>query len=357
LRLQAFLKKKGIIVGNLSLGDLAEAVCSVFLGIKDIEEIVSYSSIRANKIKTTPIQFASGSRIDEIGLVLKNISDLLPSDYLKLKINYDALNVEIDAVSKEISLDLPFTRIDYSRTALLQEESHNLTCKIRETAEGSYDVFYTVPCSEAQQIVSSLNTILKGSKEDNYIHEILLSELDNSCNDFFDKLLDDNGTGYDFESATTVKMQLRGTTEEDMDEDNDEVESENDDSSGNPIIKTLSVSGTNILQLEVVKEWIKKGYFIKSVSANFLRKASSQATDMISLTIEFNTVGRFQSEVKKVWQVIREDGVPEKNKRTSISTIEREAILKALNNKAFSIFDNIRQQREADKKNKVGKVE
>jgi hypothetical protein len=105
--------------------------------------------------------------------------------------------------------------------------------------------------------------------------------------------------------------------------------------------------------LDVVKEWIKKGYFIKSVSAIFRRKGSSQTTDMITLTIEFNTVGRFQSEVKKVWQVIREDGVPEKNKRTSISTVERESILKSLNNKAFAIFDNIRKEKEkANKKPK-----
>lgn len=361
-KLQKFLKARGVICATDSIRHLADKICSMILDRKDFDEILSFLSVKENRNKTTIYQFPSTASLDEIGAAISGM-ELNPNhEDSKVKLDDKKLSVNINKVENFIKFEHGFYKSDFSKSAFLQKESHQFEYELKKTAENYYEITVKSTSPDAEEFVSQIHSTLKKIKKDeNYIHEVLLADLrEDEINQFFDQLLNAKDLhNLKFESADKVQLQLASVMLSSEGEDASEIspsaealaeaDDGDEDSGGKPnsLMKSLSVTGTNILKHPDIIDWREKGFSIRSVTGIFSMKGSSSTTLKVSVIVEFNGYGKFQSEVKSSWQILHDE--KDKEQRYALSNGEKAPILNLINRAAFDVLDKIKGKRPKSK--------
>ena len=341
-RLKNFLVNKGIFCSFEKTSSYAEVITSFFLDNKEIEELLSYANVRENKFKSSTVQLNS-EKINTATIVSSLESNLFAGIDTDLRIKVENLDVkpEVDPKTNEIVFKQTFKKIDYSKTTLLQETSHELIVKFVPKEGGAYDMVVHSSAPEGQLLVSKIkDKISEKSGSETLFFEINEADMNwESRNKFFDEIMDSSSLGFGFDNVEEVKLKNSDKGEETEGSVDGEGLSDviSDD---DPRIRTLTVQGKSIYSLPDVQKWLKQGYYIKSAYAIFTLKLSSSTYGYIGILMEFDSNGLFQSQVKKSW-MIDDEGV--KNPY-SLSVVEKEGITRTINAVAIGVFDKLRTE-------------
>lgn len=346
-KLQKFLKSKGIFVSAKDRNYLAKVVCEILLDSKDIDEVFSFAKTKEDKIKISTYQFTLNDKtIEDIKEVFKNeiVSDIDISKNVRLSGANSPIT--FDKTKESVSYDQKFNKIDYSKTSLLQKEDHNFGFTVAKKANGNFELeYYTSSVESLTYISQVIEKIKKISNSNDVFNEVSLDHFDSvdQWNSFFDLLLKSKSLGLKFLSAKQVKLQLPSIEEEADEEDevdtDEEIESVDEEEAKKSKIKTLTVSGQDLLEHPDVKKYRETNYGVKSVTAYFETSYSSTTDLSLLITLEFNQYNKFQCEVKKAWIILKDEG----GKRSShgLNANEKRSYSNLVNDTAFKIYEKI----------------
>ncbi|MBC7384835.1 MAG: hypothetical protein H7301_01580 [Cryobacterium sp.] len=352
-RLEEFLRSKGVLASYKKRSDLVEVICSLVLGHDDIEQIVAWANVRESRIKTSVLELsAEGVSAEDILDLLQKIKlPEAPNDN-RVKLPEFAQLPTYDKETNVIQFEQPFKRIDFGRTALMQEEDHQFGYSIQEQAPGSFKIVYSTSDASSEVFFSHIKTNLERALkcEKNvvsHIHEIRADELaDEKWNHFFSKLIDHVNLGMSLlggKSAHFIKGDPASSAE-DVVEDGEVAEQllgDEDDSSatGTARIKKVTFEGKDIFSIREFTEYKERGFSLRSIVADFRRVHSPTSTVRIRASFGFNPYGKFACEIQKAWLLTNEPGAKEQN--WTFPNKEREGILEKVNGAAFEVFDEL----------------
>ncbi|MES2803270.1 MAG: hypothetical protein V4654_12310 [Bdellovibrionota bacterium] len=357
-KLQRFLRTKGIFCKTDNLSELASMITMLILDESDIREIVSFTSVRENRFKTTAYQFASDSTLEEIVENLMGLRLSTKPEEFKIRTDLDKLEVNLDKSDDEITCKFEFHKTDFNKNIFLQKENHELIYKVKKTGEGIFEINLRTTSDDAAVFTDQINSSIKKLKTNSHIHEVLFDQISESKVDqFFNELLKSNSHSLRFDGATNVKMQRfseqnsASTKEKGFDtsesylyeEDVDVVSYNQPDTENAPVMRSFAVSGVDILKHSDVQVLRKKGFFIRSVTGIFLIANSSSTTLKMQVLLEFNNYGKFQTEIKK--SILVYDQEKGRNEKHLLLPRQKEEYLSSINRAALEIFDLVRQNK------------
>lgn len=274
-KLQKYLKSRGIFCQSKDRNFLASSVCSVFFDADDLDEVLTFSKVREDKVKISTVYFTMKNK------GIEDIRNIFSGDFIKdldlnknVRMPSNVSNISYDKESETITFSQPFYKVDFGKSALLQREDHLFGFSIVKKDQESFELRYFTSAVESNtyiaQVVEKLERHLS---DDDIFLEVLLDNFINAeqWNEFFDNLLKSSKLGVRFQAAKQVKLQLPDMDDDEEDDVIDQdAEGENDqEDKDKSSIKTLTVSGKDLLEHKDVKEYRKEGYGVKSVTAYF----------------------------------------------------------------------------------------
>lgn len=352
MKVQEFLRDKGIFTRSRSTKLLAKMLASLFLDNKEIENLMLATNSRENRTKTTLIELnLNGAKPEDVFTALQGIQ--IPSEDSKSLVRIDEFKKpEFNSEAGEITFVQPFKKIDFSKTHLLQEERNELSLTIREESANTYKITYSSSNVAGdfflgkikEQMLANLqaaNPKLDPSFIEIYAPEIPIEEI----NKFFFNLINSPYLSpLTLRHVAAVQMTkgeaLQGKESEDGDTDvsNMHVAGPTIDE---PELKNLRFEGRQLLSHPDVKQKFEQGYLIRSLDAVFKTSDEISTESTFTVGLGFGSNNKFISEVKTY--EVETFGEVAKEKR-SLSLEERETKLSRINATAFALFDAVRKQ-------------
>ncbi len=347
--LREFLRTKGIFPHTKNPSKLANSLSRYTFSYKELNELASYANLSDHSPKTTVNRLTLDVPMEKIVDFLRDDCEL--TNYASsVRIDDQHKNPTYNEEEKSVKITQPFKKVDYRKTLLLQEVEHEYSIKIQQmppSEDGetnSYEVIYSTTASESEKYFHQVRDQLEQlSPDTSYVHEIDHNELvEEQWNTFFDRLLDCNIDGYSFDSVEEVRLEAPSSSKEEGDQEEDEEDLVEEEE---PNIKTLHASGKNLSEVQDIKDYRDKGYFIVSLDAWVKKDITGDESKMIKYRASFTKAGKFETEVIQTATLRHEDA---KTVSTSFNLPKPQRIefARSVHNEAFKIFDILLNQDE-----------
>lgn len=337
--LASVLRAKGIFCSSKHVAALANVYCSMIHDDKHIQELLQYSNVRENRTQASKSELEiKDTNMDELALALRGTLYNPESPDSKVRLGKNICNPSYNKVTKEIEIKQTFTKIDFSKTKLLQEITHEFTLTVKPKEVGSGFEFHLQTSSvEGEQYVEQIKDKIKAvfaEKGVKFSEISLLDIQEDKINSFFDQIIRTKIPGYQFVTTEQVKLQNPKFQKKKADVDEESTDADNENG-----IKTLTISGEYLLENEDIKKWRKEGYYIRSVKSEYSEKDTSESSNFYAIRFEFNRYNRFHCEVVKSWSVTNDGAENIK----SIDNWTRKSLQDSVNDIALKAFEKFKK--------------
>lgn len=339
--IRKFLKERGIFPHTRDTAALSKLVARHIFSYNDITELVGYANLSDHRPKTSVVQLTIESMtIDTLANFFQNEFKFRDDDVVT-RIQSQQTNPEVNETKRTLNFTQKFTKIDFKKTALLQESEHEFTLGITKKDTDTFEVVYSTTASESIKYFQEIQYALaqKGG-ESTYFHDIDQNEIKlGNLNKFFDDILSLNCEGYSVRSVESVRLKLidRSDPEVSQDQDNE------DEEESSPKIKELNIHGKSVIEHDDVTKYRDQGYYVVSVAAT-LEKCERNEERLIKFRAGFSKAGKFETEIVSEDLITTDENGKNRSTGVSLTKGRREHFSKLIHEKAFEVFENYRSE-------------
>lgn len=336
--LREIARNRGIFFSpNDTRQDLADALSLLPFTLNELLDLMDRRETMRRNEKTTTITLDAKIESDDIKAAIKEYQ-------------YEVGSTEkIDSHLKgadEVILNVEYDEMDYSRTRLIQRQRHDATIKFLQQ---NGKTVIRLPASEkSQRIVEDLTSRIESRRKVAVIRETIQLDSDFDADErttFFTRLMSEL-PGYTLKGVTNLrispsKSSPSGNDDEMGDDDDDEREVANREML--VIVKSMALTGENLIASEEYQSLRKRGFYITSIT--WRADQNSLPYDAPHLHAEFSDgeAGTgFKYSVKGIYRF--QEGFHTKTARPAEDT-ERENLYELLEQTARKVLIEQRQKR------------
>jgi hypothetical protein len=335
--LREIARERGIFYSpNDSRESLAETLSLLPFTLNELVELMNRRETSRRNEKTTTITLDAKIEADDIKAVISEYQEEVgPTE--KVNSHFKGAN--------EVVLNVEYDEMDYSRTRLIQRQRHDATIQFVQQ-DGKTVV--RLPASEkSQRIVEDLTSRLESRKKAVVPREVIELDADfdaDERNAFFTRLMSDL-PGHKLKSVTNLRISpsKRPETDVDDEEDLDEEEREAANREMLVIVRSMALTGENLMASEEYQALRKRGFYITAIT--WRADQTSIPYDAPHLHAEFadGEAGTgFKYSVKGVFRF--QEGNYTQTARP-VDDVEREKLLGLLESTARRVLVDLRRVR------------
>lgn len=334
--LREIARDRGIFFSpNDTRDDLADALSLLPFTLNELLDLMDRRETTRRNEKTTTITLDAQIEADDIKAAIKEYQDEVgPTE-------------KVDSHLKgadEVVLNVEYDEMDYSRTRLIQRQRHDATIKF---VQQNGKTVVRLPASEkSQRIVENLTSRIESRRKAAVPRETIELDPDFDADErttFFTRLMSEL-PGYTLKGVTNLRISpsKRSAADDDSaDIDDDEREVANQEML--VIVKSMALTGENLIASEEYQSLRRRGFYITSIT--WRADQTSIPYDAPHLHAEFadGEAGTgFKYSVKGIFRF--QSGVYTKTARPADDT-ERENLYGLLEATARKVLKEQRQKR------------
>lgn len=258
--LREIARERGIFYSqNDSREDLADALSLLPFTLNELVDLMDRRETSRRNEKTTTITLDATLEADEIKAAIKEYQEEVgPTE--KVDSHLKGAN--------EVVLNVEYDEMDYSRTRLIQRQRHDATIQF---VQQSGKTLVRLPASEkSQRIVENLTSRIESRRKAVVPREIIELDPDFGADErtaFFTRLMSEL-PGYKLKGVTNLRISpsKRSETETDDEEDLDDDEREAASREMLVIVRSMALTGENLMASEEYQALRKRGFFITAIT-------------------------------------------------------------------------------------------
>lgn len=258
--LREIARERGIFYSpNDSREDLADALSLLPYTLNELVELMRRRETSRRNEKTTTITLAAEIEADDIKAAIKEYQEEVGSTE---KVNSHQKGAD------EVVLNVEYDEMDYSRTRLIQRQRHDATIQF---VQQNGKTVVRLPASEkSQRIVENLTSRIESRRKAVVRREIIELDSDFDADErttFFTRLMSEL-PGYKLKGVTNIRISPSKSSdaEADADEELDDDEREAASHEMLVIVRSMALTGENLMASEEYQALRKRGFFITAVT-------------------------------------------------------------------------------------------
>lgn len=331
-------RERGIFFSpNDTREDLADALSLLPFTLNELLDLMDRRETTRRNEKTTTITLDAEIEVDDIKAVIKEYQDEVgPTE-------------KVDSHLKgadEVVLNVEYDEMDYSRTRLIQRQRHDATIKF---VQQNGRTIVRLPASEkSQRIVENLTSRIESRRKAAVRRETIELDPDFDANErttFFTRLMSEL-PGYSLKGVTNLRISPSQHSAADADDDSVDIDDDEREVASREmlvIVKSMALTGENLIASEEYQSLRKRGFYITSIT--WRADQNLMPYDAPHLHAEFadGEAGTgFKYSVKGIYRF--QEGYYTKTARPA-DDIEREKLYELLETTARKVLIDLRQKR------------
>ncbi|UJB63277.1 hypothetical protein YS110_00090 [Acidovorax sp. YS12] len=258
--LREIARERGIFYSpNDSREDLADALSLLPFTLNELVGLMDRRETSRRNEKTTTIILDATIESDDIKAAIKEYQEEVgPTE--KVDSHLKGAN--------EVVLNVEYDEMDYSRTRLIQRQRHDATIQF---VQQNGKTLVRLPASEKSlRIVENLTSRIESHRKAVVPRETIELDPDFGADErtaFFTRLMSEL-PGYKLKGVTNLRISpsKRSDTETDDDEDLDDDEREAASREMLVIVRSMALTGENLMASEEYQALRKRGFFITAIT-------------------------------------------------------------------------------------------
>jgi hypothetical protein len=258
--LREIARERGIFYSqNDSREDLADALSLLPFTLNELVDLMDRRETSRRNEKTTTITLDATLEADDIKAAIKEYQEEVgPTE--KVDSHLKGAN--------EVILNVEYDEMDYSRTRLIQRQRHDATIQF---VQQNGKTLVRLPASEkSQRIVENLTSRIESRRKAVVPRETIELDPDFGADErtaFFTRLMSEL-PGYKLKGVTNLRISpsKRSDTETDEEEDLDDDEREAASREMLVIVKSMALTGENLMASEEYQALRKRGFYITAIA-------------------------------------------------------------------------------------------
>lgn len=258
--LREIARDRGIFFSpNDTRDDLADALSLLPFTLNELLDLMDRRETTRRNEKTTTITLGAQIEADDIKAAIKEYqNEVGPTE-------------KVDSHLKgadEVVLNVEYDEMDYSRTRLIQRQRHDATIKF---VQQNGKTVIRLPASEkSQRIVENLTSRIESRRKALVPRETIELDSDFDADErttFFTRLMSEL-PGYTLKGVTNLRISpsKRSTADDDDLADIDDDEREVANREMLVIVKSMALTGENLIASEEYQSLRKRGFYITSIT-------------------------------------------------------------------------------------------
>lgn len=336
--LREIARDRGIFYSpNDTRDDLADALSLLPFTLYELLDLMERRETSRRNEKTTTITLDAQIEADDIKAAIKEYQEEVgPTERVDSHLKG----------AEEVVLNVEYDEMDYSRTRLIQRQKHDATIKFLQ--QGGKTVVRLPASEKSRRIVDNLTNRIESRRKETVPREIIELDPDFDAEErttFFTRLMSEL-PGYALKGVTNLRIspsnRATATVEDESEEiDDDEREIANQEML--VIVRSMALTGENLIASEEYQSLRKRGFFITSIT--WRAEQNSIPYDAPHLHAEFadsDEVTGFKYSVKGIYRF--QEGLYTKTARPA-DDAEREKLYSLLEVTARKVLAEQRQKR------------
>jgi len=275
--------------------DLAEAISQLPFTLNELLDLMNRRETSRRNEKTTSITLDADISIDELKAVVKEYKDDVGA------------TEKVDSHQKGsagLVLNVEYDDMDYSRTRLIQRQRHDTTI---EFVQQNGKTIVRLPASEkSKRIVEDLTGRIEGRRRAPIVRQAIELNPDFTADErttFFTRLISEL-PGHKLNGVTNLKIAPSARPEGDVDAtDLDEDEREEASREMLVIVRSMALSGENLIASKEYQSLRSRGFYITSITWKTQQTANPYDAPHLHAEFEDGEVGKgFKYSVKGAYR-------------------------------------------------------
>lgn len=336
--LRDIARDRGIFFSpNASRDELADALSLLPFTLNELLDLMDRRETSRRNEKTTTITLDAQLEADDIKAAIKEYQEEVgPTE-------------KVDSHLKgadEVVLNVEYDEMDYSRTRLIQRQRHDATIKFLQQ---NGKTVVRLPASEkSQRIVENLTSRIESRRKAVVPRETIELDPDFDAGErttFFTRLMSEL-PGYALKGVTNLRISPSRRSDANTNDDSENIDEDEREVASQEmlvIVRSMALTGENLMASEEYQALRKRGFFITSIT--WRADQTSIPYDAPHLHAEFadGEAGTgFKYSVKGIYRF--QEGFYTKTARPADDT-EREALYGLLEATARKVLSDQRQAR------------
>lgn len=336
--LREIARDRGVFFSpNDTRDDLANALSLLPFTLYELLDLMDRRESPRRNEKTTTVTLDAQIDAEDIKAAIKGYQDEVGS------------TEKVDSHLKgadEVILNVEYDEIDYSRTRLIQRQRHDATIKFVQQ-DGKTVV--RLPASEkSQRIVENLTHRIESHRKATVPREIIELDPDFDADErstFFTRLMSEL-PGYALKGVTNLRISPSKRSAVDSDDDSDDFDDDEREIASREmlvIVKSMALTGENLIASEEYQSLRKRGFYITSITWRADQTSIPYDAPLLHAEFADGEAGTgFKYSVKGIYRF--QEGIYTKTVRPADDT-EREKLYSLLEATSRKVLKEQRQER------------
>ena len=259
--LRDLARDRGIFFSSKdSREDLADALSLLPFTLNELVDLMNRRETSRRNEKTTSITLDAQIEVDDIKAAIKEYQEEVGST--------EKVDSHLKGAS-EVLLNVEYDEVDYSRTRLIQRQRHDATIQF---VQQNGKTVVRLPASEkSQRIVENLTSRIESRRKALVPREKIELDADFDADErttFFTRLISEL-PGHKLKGVTNLKISPSRRSEATTDEDEEDLDDEERAAASQEmlvIVKSMALTGENLMASEEYQALRKRGFYITSIT-------------------------------------------------------------------------------------------
>lgn len=259
--LREIARDRGIFFSpNDTRDDLADALSLLPFMLNDLLNLMDRRETTRRNEKTTTITLDAQIEADDIKAAIKEYQEEVGPT--------EMVNSHLKGAN-EVVLNVEYDEMDYSRTRLIQRQRHDATIKF---VQQSGKTIVRLPASEkSQRIVENLTGRIESRRKAAVPRETIELDPDFDADErttFFTRLMSEL-PGYALKGVTNLRISPSKRFAADADDDSTDIDDDEREVASREmlvIVKSMALTGENLIASEEYQSLRKRGFYITSIT-------------------------------------------------------------------------------------------